>query len=82
MYSQAQIIELLINAIPYANQIKDIDLSSEKDAVRFTWRSYRYRVSNTFCTEQVHNECLIGSDTAILIRRCLEQSAVLKSVSA
>lgn len=82
MYSQAQIIELLINAIPYANQIKDIDLSSEKDAVRFTWRGCRYRVSNTFCTEQVLNGCLVTSDTAILFRQCLNQSVILKSISA
>lgn len=82
MYTQAQIIELLINALPYPNQIKDIDIISEEDAVRFTWRSSKYRVSNALCTEQAYNECLITSDTAILIRRCLDQSVVLRAVSA
>jgi len=82
MYSQAQIIELLINALPYPNQIKDIDLVSEEDAVRFTWRSSRYRVSLDLFVEEVNAGCLAGSDSAILIRRGLEQTVVLKNVSA
>jgi len=82
MYSQAQIIELLINALPYPNQIKDIDLISEKDSVRFTWRSARYRVNTNVFVEEVKGGCLASSDAAILICRCLEQSAVLKSISA
>jgi len=79
---QSKIIEVLINALPYPNQIKDIDLISEKDSVRFTWRSARYRVNTDLFVEEVKGGCLAGSDAAILIRRCLEQSAVLKSTFA
>lgn len=81
MYLQSQIIELLINAIPYPNQIKEIDITTEEDSVRFSWRNSRYRVSKTLSVDQIQNGCLIGSDEAILMRRCLEQSATYKELN-
>lgn len=79
MHTQAQIIELLINALPYPNQIKDIDMSSEAEAVRFTWRGIRYRVDGKLNTDEVDKGCLVGSDLAILLRQCLNQSLLLKA---
>lgn len=80
MHSQAQIIELLINAIPYANQVKDIDLSSEAKSVRFTWRGNSFRVDDNLGVHEVQDGFLSGSDLAILFRQCLNQAMILKSL--
>ena len=80
MYSQAQIIELLINAIPYANQIKDIDLSSEAKSVQFTWRGNSFRVTETLQVYEVSDGFLSRQDLAILFRQCLNQAMILKEL--
>lgn len=79
MLTHSKIIELLIKALPYPDQIKDIDISSESGAVRFTWRGNRFRVDGELYTNEANEGFLIGSDLAILLRQCLNQSLLLNA---
>lgn len=65
--TKEEILVKLIKNIPYPNQISDLDLSSESDAIRFTWRSDRFRISLTGSVEQVEKPFLAGSNMAILM---------------
>lgn len=40
-----ELVSLIKAAIPYPDQITDWDVSREEDAVRFTWRGDRFRVT-------------------------------------
>jgi hypothetical protein len=65
-----KIIELLIRAIPYPDQMKDFDIHT--DYVEFTWRGTRYRVTKGYGVDEVGNGVLIGSDSSILIRALID----------
>lgn len=74
--SQGKAIEYLINAMPYSNQMRDIDLT-RPEAVYFTWRSGRYKIElQTGSVDKVEGMMLRGEDTAILIRRLIELEAI------
>lgn len=74
--SQGKAVEFLINALPYSNQIKDIDLSYDP-AVYFTWRSGRYKIElQTGSVDMVEGQMLIGNDASMLIRRLLELEVI------
>lgn len=64
-----KIIELLIRAIPYPDQIREIEVAT--NFVEFTWRSARYRVTETLGVDEVGDGVLVGSDRAILMRTCI-----------
>jgi len=74
-----ELLELVITSLPYPEQIKDIDVS-EPDAIRFTWRGDRFRVSNTTHVEQVDRGCLCGSNIAILLRRLIDKTDLLRNL--
>jgi hypothetical protein len=79
--SQGKAVEFLINALPYPNQIKDIDLSYDP-AVYFTWRSGRYKIElQTGSVDMVEGQMLIGNDTSMLIRRLIELEVIKYMVS-
>lgn len=79
--SQGKAVEFLINALPYPNQIKDIDLSYTH-AVYFTWRSGRYKIElQTGSVDMVEGQMLIGNDTSMLIRRLIELEVIKYMVS-
>lgn len=67
------LLEAVIAAIPYANQITDIALEDED--VRFNWRGGRYRVSGNGSVEEVKDGLLRGSDAAILVERLIKVKA-------
>ena len=72
-WSQEKILGLIMKGLPYVDQIEDIDLAGEKGAVRFTWRSTRYRVScYAGLVEVVEGGMLAGNNEAILLGRILE----------
>ena len=64
-----EILERVIQRVPYSNQITDLSLS-EKAAIRFTWRGDRFRVTKT-SVEQVSEGSLLGSNVAILLEELL-----------
>lgn len=74
---QGKIIELVIAGIPYPNQIRELDVDTEKAAIRFTWRGSSYRVSDTGHVEEVQKGMLIGSDKAILMSHLLAKTDIL-----
>lgn len=73
--SKERILEAVVSAMPYPSQIKDWDFSSESNAVRFTWRSSRFRVTETLGVEQVTAGMLCGSDIALLVEALLKGGA-------
>jgi len=60
------LLEAIYKCIPYSNQITQLSLS-EEEAIRFTWRSLRFRVSLNGSVEEVGESVLIGSDASILL---------------
>lgn len=69
--SKDELLTLIIQTIPYPQQIKEIDTTTEDDAIQFTWRACRYRVSDNRHVEEVGDGVLIGSDRAILMGHLL-----------
>lgn len=68
--THAQLIEIVIRALPNGGQCRDFDMS-EADALRFKWRGHHLQVSSTCFVEEVGDGVLIGSDLAILARSVL-----------
>lgn len=67
--SQSLGMEILLQSIPYPNQIEKIDLSN-KDCIYFSWRSSRYRLGLRFCDVMMSNGCVLeGNDASILMER-------------
>jgi hypothetical protein len=69
MKNKGKAVELVVTSLPYPAQIKDWDLESEADAIRFSWRGSRYRFSFTgaWMVEEIQGSMLAGTDQAILI---------------
>lgn len=78
MRTQSQIIELLISALPYPNQIKNIELSHRSTEVRFEWRGHKFSVTESLHVNEIEDSCLVGNDLSILLRQCLNQAEALK----
>lgn len=65
-------IELLNRALPYPEQMKNIDLDKE-NAIYFDWRSQRYKLDLQFCRVERSNGCILeGDDSSILMTQCLK----------
>ena len=65
-----KLLEQIIQALPYSSQIIDIDLSCLGE-VRFTWRTQRFRVTESLMVEEVQGCLLSGSNIAILLESLL-----------
>ena len=75
MYSQSEILEAIVQCLPYPNHISDIDIITEKDALRVNWRHDRFRISlSSAMVEQCENSCLAGSNLAILFEHLLKMA--------
>jgi len=61
---------MIIRALPYPDQMRDLQIAS--DYVEFTWRTARYRVTQSFWVDEVGDGVLIGTERAILMRRCID----------
>jgi len=79
--TQGQGIELLNRALPYSNQMKDIDLK-HPNAIYFTWRSGRWKLDLS-CgqVDRVDGGCLIGDDTAMLMSELVKRELVIKELA-
>lgn len=74
--TKEQAIEAIFRKIPYSNQIKELDLSNDRE-IRFTWRGDRYRVGlDPFHIEIARNGCLIGDEKAILMEYLVKPELV------
>jgi len=74
--NHGQAIEIMNNAIPYAKQIKDIDLQ-HKDCIYFNWRSSRYKLDLDYSSVMAVDGCLLmGNDASILMSELIRREAV------
>jgi len=65
-------IELLNRALPYPEQMKNINLDKE-NAIYFDWRSDRYKLDLQFCRIDRSDGCILhGNDSAILMAQLLK----------
>ena len=65
-------IELLNRALPYPEQMKNIDLDKE-NAIYFDWRSDRYKLDLQFCRiDRSNGGILEGNDSTILMTQLLK----------
>jgi hypothetical protein len=69
--ANAELLETVLKAVPYPHQISDIDVHTDPEVLRFSWRGTRYRVDSGKHCEEVEGGCLVGSDKAILMRRLI-----------
>ena len=73
--TKAQLVEVIVKAMPHPDQISAWDLDGEDQAVRFSWRGVRFRVSNSLFCETVEGAMLSGGNVAILCDALLRRTA-------
>lgn len=78
--NSSEIFENVLAGLPYPDQVKDICFD-EVDAIRFTWRSSRYRVSSSLLVEEVGNSMLMGSNESIIFTALLKKTKCIKDFS-
>lgn len=71
--TKEEIVETIYAALPYAHQIRELDLSLP-DQVRFNWRGTRFVVNINGSVEESENHCLIGSDLAIMLEQLIKKT--------
>lgn len=72
---KAKLILAVLTGLPYADQIKDLDITSDPDAIRFTWRDIGFHVREYGGMPRVSETqpgVLVGSAYAILVEQCLK----------
>lgn len=69
-----KLMELIIKALPYSEQIKNLDLSGEENAIRFEWRGDIYRVTFTLFVEEKQGKFLSGTNSALLLEALLTRT--------
>ena len=75
--TKEKLVELIYKSLPYSEQIKELDFTSESDAIRFDWRGNRFRVADTLFVEEANNGTLAGSDLAIVIGELLKRVSMV-----
>jgi hypothetical protein len=75
-FTKDQLVQVVIKVLPYAEQMRDLDLFREMEAIRFTWRGDRFRVSLSGFTETVDNGMLVGGNRAILMQALVQRGLV------
>ncbi len=80
--NNGQLMELIINALPYPDQIEDIEFIevANRNAIRLAWRGTRYEVSGDL---NVGELCDMGSTntvSAILLRELLKRTKMEKEL--
>lgn len=70
--TKAKMLEAVLTEIPLPQQIREIDITSEENAVRFTWRDQRFRVQDQL-VEEIVEGMRSGSNTAILLSALIKR---------
>lgn len=66
--------------LPYPDQIKDLDFTTEETTIRFAWRETKFRIDIIGSVEEVGDGVLIGSDICILLRELLKRQWVSENI--
>lgn len=75
MYNtKEELLVAVFKCLPYSDQISDLDFSNEKSAIRFIWRTNKFRVSLSGNVEEYGNGVLSTTDICILFRKLLENN--------
>lgn len=72
-YSKLDLLEAAVQSLPYSKHIENIDLDSEDNAIRFTWRKNRLRLHTSGMVEVVGDGVLMSSDLALLAQQIINQ---------
>jgi hypothetical protein len=70
--TNSQILERVIQRVPYPSQIKDMDLTTQQTAIRLTWRGQRFDVNDRLSVEEIEGGMRLGSNIAILLEALLK----------
>lgn len=74
MYSSTgDLMAGLIKALPYPDQIINIDLNTHPDAIRFDWRGVSFKASIDGEVYETRDCGLAGSNIAMLVRELLKR---------
>ena len=71
--TKEKIIETVYAALPYSEQIKNLDVTKMSDAIMFDWRGTRYKVLENGSVYEIEGEMASGSDIAILMRELFKR---------
>lgn len=74
--TKEKLLEVVIRALPHAEQIRDFDLASEPKAIRFTWRGDRLRVDLDFHTSTVKGHLVTMDSLAIVTQALLQRTCL------
>lgn len=69
--TKEELLTAVLKSLPHPNHINDLDLSSETEAVMFTWRQNKLRVQLSGHVDEVGDGVLIGSNLSILVHQLL-----------
>jgi len=73
--SASKNFEIVLKALPYPDQIKDIDFGEV--TVEFSWRGSRYCVKENLDVWEVDEGLLCGNDKAMLLEALLRKTKVI-----
>ena len=68
-----RIIEILISAMPYPEQMINFD-TSKPNYVYFTWRGNEFRVDGNLHVNELDGTMLCGSDLSMILQALLEKT--------
>jgi len=69
-----KIIELVYRAIPYSDQIRELEIDT--NAIYFIWRGAKYKVSSSLMIGEIEGGMVIKSDKAILMEQLIKRVTI------
>lgn len=72
-FSQADLVQLVYSSLPYSDQITELDLETDKDAMFFVWRRESIKVKLNREVYTIEKGSAVGSNLSILIRTIIKR---------
>jgi len=72
---KSKLVELIYSAFPNSYQVKNLDIDTENDAIRFDFWNVRWRVSVRLSAEEVEGGCLKGGGYSMIVEKLLKTVA-------
>ena len=72
--TKEQLMEAIMKALPYPEQITGIDFSSDPSAISLTWRTVRLRADLNGNTSEIDGSLQIGSNLSMLFKELLKRT--------
>jgi len=75
--TKEELLMAIMKCLPYPDQISDLDMTTEPEAIRLTWRKgHSFNIPLTGHVYERLDGCLSGSDIAILFRELLKRQHI------